>query len=244
MGNAEQAIEQFCSYFTRETEEIARLAVSPIDGNGEASAARRLLYGKVLYLTMLDTLAGVRFHKKSYPDLSKQNRARFTRFVIDHCSWAEAELVSLPFLLEKHAELKLEMLPLGQHVSDRLAQFSTQNGGTLAVSKLDEQASELLARASCEKEEAAIHEYQHLALLYRYRNRLIHESRQPGYAMEVFAESAAPYYHGYLGERSWYLGYPLAMFEHLLRNAIDSFRSHLVANSINPYSLLDNAQRW
>ena len=193
---------------------------------------------------MLDTLAGIRFHKKAYPELFKQNRARFTRFVVDHCAWSEAELVSLPFLLEKLKEQKLEKSQLGQYVAGKVAQFSTQDGGTLAVSQVDEHSSVLLGHAASEKEESAILEYQHIALLYRYRNRLVHESTQPGYAMEVFAESAAPYYHGYLGDSRWYLGYPLAMFEQLLRNALEDFRSYLAANSIDPYSLLNHAQRW
>lgn len=244
MSTTDQAIEQFCSYFSREVGDISRLVVAHTDGNSEPSAASGPLYRKVLYVTMLDTLAGIRFHKKAYPELFKQNRARFTRFVVDHCDWSEAELVSLPFLLEKLKEQKLEKLPLGQYVSGKVAQFSTEDGGTLAVSQIDEHASVLLGRAASEKEESAIWEYQHIALLYRYRNRLVHESRQPGYAMEVFAESAAPYYHGYLGESQWCLGYPLAMFEQLLRNALTDFRSYLLANSIDPYSLLDDAQRW
>jgi hypothetical protein len=193
---------------------------------------------------MLDTLAGIRFHKKAYPELFKQNRARFTRFVVDHCNWSEAELVSLPFLLEKLKEQKLENLPLGQYVSGRVAQFSTEDGRALGVSQIDAHASTLLGHAASEKEESAIWEYQHIALLYRYRNRLVHESREPGYAMEVFAKSAAPYYHSYLGESRWYLGYPLALFEQLLRSALSDFRSYLVANTIDPYSLLDDAQRW
>lgn len=244
MRSIDQAIEQFCSYFSREIGEISRLVVAPIDENSEPSVASGPLYRKVLYVTMLDTLAGIRFNKKAFPDLFKQNRARFTRFVVDHCSWSEAELVSLPFLLEKLVEQKLETLPLGRYVSEKVARFSTEDGGTLPASDIDEHASLLRGRATCEKEETAIQEYQHIALLYRYRNRLVHESRQPGYAMEVFAESAAPYYHGYLGESRWYLGYPLAMFQQLLQNALDDFRSHLVVNSIDPYSLLDNAQRW
>lgn len=244
MRTTDQVIDQFCSYFSREIGEISRLVVAHTDGDREPSAASGSLYRKVLYVTMLDTLAGIRFHKKSYPELSRQNRLRFTRFVVEHCSWPEAELVSLPFLSEKLKEQRLDKLALGQYVSSMVAQYSARDGGTLAASQIDEPASALLGHAINEKEEAAIWEYQHIELLYRYRNRLVHESRQPGYAMEVFAESAAPYYHGYLGESGWYLGYPLAMFEQLLRNALTGFRSYLVANAIDPYSLLDDAQRW
>ncbi len=198
----------------------------------------------LLYVTMLDTLAGVRFHRKAYPELSRQNRARFSRFVTEHCSWPEAQLVSLPFLLERLKEQKLESGTLGQFVTEMVSRFSTKDGGTVEASAMDEPATALLQRATTEKEEAAISDYEHIALLYRYRNRLVHESRQPGYAMEVFADHPAPYYHGYLGRSDWHLGYPLSMFERLVRNGLASFRSYLEANAIDPYAALDNAQRW
>jgi hypothetical protein len=244
MRSTSQAIEHFCSYFGGEIGEISRLVVKSGDEASEPSAASGPLYRKVLYVTMLDTLAGVRFNKKAYPDLARQNRSRFSRFILEHCSWPEAELVSVPFLLEKLKEHKLESRPLGQFVSAKLLRFSTEDGGTVAASEMDEPAAELLQHATTEKEEAAISEYGHIALLYRYRNRLVHESRQPGYAMEVFAEHPAPYYHGYLENSEWHLGYPLTMFERLVRNGLAGFRSYLEANVINPYSALDNTQRW
>lgn len=244
MKRTSQAIEEFCSYFEREIGEISRLVVTSRDESSEPSAASGPLYRKVLYVTMLDTLAGVRFNKKMYPDLSMQNRSRFSRFVLEHCSWPEAELVSLPFLIEKLKEYKMESRPLGQFVSAKLSRFSTEDGGTIAASALDEPAAALLELATAEEEEAAVSRYGHIALLYRYRNTLVHESRQPGYAMEVFAEQSAPYYHGYLESTQWHLGYPLAMFERLVRNGLAGFRSYLEANATDPYAALDDAQRW
>jgi hypothetical protein len=243
MSSNDQAIEQFCAYFLREADEIERLAAPHTDGNREPSAASGPLYRKVLYITMLDTLAGIRFDKKRYPDLFKGNRARFTRFVKDHCHWTDAELVSLPFLLDKLKEQNLENRPLGQYVSNKVAQFSTDDGGLLDVSAIDEHTSVLLRHAASEKEESSIWEYQHIALLYRYRNRLVHESREPGNAMDLFDRSA-PYYHGYLGDPRWHLAYPLSMFKELLCDGLSSFQSYLVENSLNPYLVLDNTERW
>jgi len=244
MSATEQAIEQFCAYFDREIGEIARLAIAHDDGCSEPSSASGTLYRKVLYVTMLDSLAGLRFNKKAFPELHRQNRARFFRFVIEDCSWSEAELVSLPFLFQRLKEQSLDHCTLGQLVRERISQFSTEDGGTVAASDMDERASVLSKHATTEEEKAAICEYQHIALLYRYRNRLVHESREPGYAMEVFGESAAPYYHSYVGDDAWYLGYPLAMFERLIRSGLDGFRSYLTTNSVDPYSLLDDAHRW
>src|SRR5687767_9763968 len=97
MRSVAQAINQFCSYFEREIDEISRLVVTTGDGT-EPSAASGPLYRKVLYVTMLDTLAGVRFNRKSHPELARKNQERFSRFVLEHCSWPEAQLTSLPFL--------------------------------------------------------------------------------------------------------------------------------------------------
>lgn len=243
MRSAPQAIDRFCSYFEREIEEISRLVVTTNDGT-EPSAASGPLYRKVLYVTMLDTLAGVRFNRKSYPELAKQNRERFSRFVLEHCSWPEAKLTSLPFLFEKLKELKIETGSLGRFVSAKLSHFSTSDGGSVEAIKMDEPSAALMQHAASEKEEAAISKYEHIALLYRYRNWLVHESREPGHAMEAFADQPAPYYHGYLQRADWFLGYPLAMFKRLALNGLSGFRAYLEANAIDPYSALDKAQRW
>ena len=62
--------------------------------------------------------------------------------------------------------------------------------------------------------------------------------------MEAFADNPAPYYHGYLERSKWHLGYPLAMFEQIVRNGLVGLRSYLEANDINPYAALDDTQRW
>lgn len=244
MTDIDQAIEQFCSYFDREIIEISRLTITYDDGDSEPSAASGPLYRKVLYVTMIDTLAGLRFNKKAFPELSKRNHARFSRFVVDHCAWPEAELVCLPFLFERLKEDKLDARTLGQFISEKLSRFSMERGGTVAASELDEHIAVLLRYAATEKEEAAIWKYQHISLLYRYRNRLVHESREPGNAMEVFGEKSTPYYNSYIGEKKWYLGYPLGMFKRLAQSGLNSFRSYLEANSFDPYSALEDTQRW
>ena len=71
-----------------------------------------------------------------------------------------------------------------------------------------------------------------------------HESRVPGKTMEVFANSADAYYHGYIGYPKWYLAYPPTLFEALLRRLIASFRTYLSSNSIDPYSLVEDKARW
>lgn len=230
-------IEGFCAYFCRQVAEIGRVTIAPLTGNMDNGADGEFRYRKVLWVTAIDTLAGLRYDMR-------QNRERFMQFVEEHGSWPEGELVSLPFLRDELETLKLLQCPLGQYVTAKLSAFSTEDGGSLPVAKIDEPVSDLLALASTEKEEKAVRDYQHRALLYRYRNCLVHESREPGKAMEVFTPSGDPYYHGYIGDPKWYLVYPSLLFETLLQRAIASFQTYLTSNSIDPYSLVEDKARW
>ena len=239
-----ESIDRFCAYFDQQVASIARVKIAPLAGDVDNCTGNEFRYKKVLCVTAIDTLAGFRYHKSAYPQLSRQNRERFTRFLKEHGSWPEGELVSLPFLCDELETLKLLQRPLGRHVIAKLKAFSTEDGGSLSVVTIDEPAPTLLALASTQKEEEAIRDYQHRALLYRYRNSLIHESREPGEAMEVFTTSGDPYYHGYIGDPKWYLAYPPALFESLLRRAIANFRIYLSSNSIDPYLLVEDKARW
>lgn len=239
------SIADFCAYFERQVTTIGKVIIAhDTTLNADVDVGSEFRYRKVLYVTAIDTLAGLRFHRSAYPQLSRQNRERFMRFVREHASWPEGHLVSLPFLAEELESKKLLERPLGQHVAAKVAQISTEDGGAHLVKEIDESSSELKALASMEREEDALREYQHLALLYRYRNSLVHESREPGKAMEVFGTSGEPYYHGYLDDPRWYLTYPLALFEGLLLRSIASFRDYLGSNAIDPYSLVEDKARW
>lgn len=238
-----KSIDQFCSYFEREAAAIGRVIVT--DGpDMETGAGNPSRYRKTLYVTAIDTLAGLRFHKSAYPSLARRNRERFIRFLEEYGSWPEGDLVSLPFLKDELESSKLLERPLGKHVVAKMSQFSTEDGGTLPISKMDESVASLLALATAEKEEEAVTEYRHLALFYRYRNSLVHESRQPGKAMEGIFSADEPSYHGYIGDSRWYLTYPAAHFEGLLKRSIAGFRAYLVTNQIDPYSLVEDKARW
>lgn len=238
-----ESIDQFCSYFEREAASIGRVCVTG-GADTNTAAGNEFRYRKTLYATAIDTLAGLRFHKSAYPQLSRRNRERFIRFLKEYGSWSEGDLVSLAFLKDELEASKLLDRPLGRHVTAKLSKFSTEDGGALASSDIDEPLVTLVALATTEKEEDAVREYQHFALFYRYRNSLVHESRQPGTAMEVFATTEGPYYHGYIDDPRWHLVYPITLFEGLLKRSIGGFRSYLLANQIDPYSLVDDRARW
>lgn len=240
---AAMGIEKFCSYFEREAAAIGRVGVTE-GPDMETGAGNQFRYQKTLYVTAIDTLAGLRFHKSAYPQLARRNRERFTRFLRDYGSWPEGDLVSLPFLRDELETSKFLDRPLGRHVQAKMSRFSTEDGSTLPISQMDEPLPTLLALVTTEKEEEAVNEYQHLALFYRYRNSLVHESRQPGKTMERVFACEVPSYHGYIGDSRWYLAYPVPLFEELLKRSIAGFRAYLARNQIDPYSLVEDKARW
>ena len=140
-----ESIEEFCLYFEREAAAIGRVTTPP-GPDIDTGAGNEFRYRKTLYVTAIDTLAGLRFHKSAYPQLARRNRERFTRFVREHGSWPEGELVSLPSLKDELESSKLLDRPLGRHVTAKLSKFSTEDGGTLPISRLDEALPALLAK--------------------------------------------------------------------------------------------------
>jgi hypothetical protein len=157
-------------------------------------------------------------------------------------SWLNP-LCSVPFLkdeLERRGRLGGS---LGQYVSARLGRFSTDDNGFLDAAAVDEQSAELLKMAADESEQKAVEWYRHSELFYRYRNSLVHESREPGYGMAV-TDSADAHYTAYIGDPRWYLAYPLPMFEALLRRSLASFRQWLTVNGIDPYALIEKTDRF
>ena len=89
LTNAEN-IEDFCAYFRRQVTAIARVTIAPPSGDVDSGAGSEFLYRKVLWVSAIDTLAGLRYNVR-------HNRERFMQFVEEHGSWPEGALVSIPF---------------------------------------------------------------------------------------------------------------------------------------------------
>lgn len=231
---AQKEITEFCSYFEQHIASIRNLSIRSDAGlHSEVSIAT---LQKVLYVSVLDTLAGLRYQHRG-------NRERFQAFVLQHAGWKEAELLSIPFLWDELESKNRCGGALGKAVALKIGQHSTEDGGFPAAKHIDEPASRLMALAADSTEIEAIEKCRHVELLYRYRNFLVHESREPGNSMDV-SSAADPHYTTYLGDSRWYLVYPLRCFESLVSRSIDSFRAYLVAESIDPYGLFGMTERW
>lgn len=245
MTNEDQ-IERFCSYFSRQLIVIRALTLDneQLEGTGPEDHQIRF-YQKVLVITALDTLAGIRFPKETFPGFKKKNRQRFIRFISEYSSWDDGVLINVPFLYDHLCETNARNGNLAKFLRENLDNYNPQDGIYLFPDQIDEHPDRLLPFATSEKEEEAIWLYQHYSLLYRYRNFLVHESKEPGHAMEGIRDGEVrAYYHGYINEEKWFLGYPIEMFFNLLRNSIENLRTYFTEQNINPFEFVRDNTRW
>lgn len=240
----DKKIYRFYSYFRDQASSIDALIINPNLAKATSQDEQNIrFYKKVLLITLMDTLAGIRYPKERYPQLSKKNQERFIYFLKDGKFWEDGTLVSIPFLAEHLSGGKITKGRLHDFVVKRLDEHSEDGAFNIPVKKIDAPAEMLLEMATTEQEEKVIRENQHDALLYRYRNYLVHESREPGYAMEVAPESD-PYYHGYIGDRRLYLAYPLELFKCIVDKAIQYIEIYLRTNQLDPYESVTETTRW
>lgn len=239
----QDSIDRFCDYFSGQIETIRDLQLKT-DENREPAQYQIRFYRKVLLINAVDTLASIRFSKDRYPQLHKQNRERFTRFIQDGKCWPPGEYVSIPFLAERKTREEIGQGRLCDHIDKKFATIDPDAGGSIEFSEIDEPLGALIKLASSELEKKALRDCQHYNLLYRYRNYLVHGSREPGTSMEISPERTVPYYHGYVHESKLFLAYPESMFIKLLENAINYLRQYLLSNDLNPYDFVEETSRW
>jgi hypothetical protein len=246
MNEINSQIDNFCSYFKRQASVIKGLRSVPRDADGVGSDDYQIrFYQKILLVTALDTFAGIRFPKENYPSLHKKNRERFIRFISEYSDWQNGSRVSLPFLfddLDKHASNNSRLLSF---IKSNIDRFDPKDGILLTPDQIDMLPQQLLEFASTEKEEELIWYYQHYALLYRYRNFLVHESREPGYAIDGIRDTESEaYYHGYINKPKWHLAYPTELFNRIFINCLNNLKVYLSENQIDPFAFVGDTTRW
>ena len=244
MATIEEKIEFFCGYFADQAKVIGALVVDETQAEGTDQERHQIrFYQKALLITHIDTLAGIRYTEKRYPQLNKRNRERFIQFLESSEAWPEGQLVSIPFLEEYTKSGKIGAGRLKSHITEKLAASYEEGSFNIKACIIDDSSEFLLSLSSTEQEEKAINESRHYELLYRYRNYLVHESREPGNAMEVMPENEA-YYHGYIGEERLFLAYPLSLFQHIFSRSLEYVRAYLLENAIDPYDYVKETVRW
>jgi len=229
-------IQIFIEFFRDQLALVRSFSSDPAIYAGCSDPAIRVaMHRKILYSAMLDGLAGIRYYGEQLG-----NRKRFVRFLLEHTAWEGGHLVSSAVLRKR---LKVPS-PLRDHLDARLGSRSLQRGNALALTELDDPDTSLGPLAT-NAEIRHLEECQHFSLFYKYRNFIIHEFREPGHAMETFADGGAePLYHGYINATTWHLLYPVGFFEARTTAAIESLEQWFKANRIDPSSRVPDSSEW
>lgn len=231
----EEGVDRFLGFFRDLLKEIQNLE----------SAKSTALFRKTLYSSLLDALT--RTTALAHP--KKSNRERIVDFVSIFCGWPEWGKISLPHLIRL-----LEKVPDPAFSNLREYAFSIYDQWDEgAVIRLDRDPDFQTIKEIWPKEipkpleDIQIEFLQHANLLYRYRNSLVHELREPGYGME-FTTDTEPFYHSMTNsdtkEKTWELVYPLGFYEKLCENAIDKLKDYYLKDRIDPYSCYVFGTYW
>ncbi|MCH7922240.1 MAG: hypothetical protein IH975_04290 [Nitrospinae bacterium] len=218
-----QKIEQYYQYFEKQLQNV--------------SSVENLMYHKILLVTIFDTLGRARF-----PDI-RRNKERFVRLIKECADWTDYCRVSLPQLL-----LSLQSFnsgTLNNEVEIRI--HGWQYGRIYRLNEVDPEINEIIAFAETDNERGVINNSKHAALLYTYRNHLVHEFREPGYGMEISDDDASPYYHGMTtleGIDTWELVYPIGFFMNVARSILGNLKLYLQDNNLDPYPLYEFGSIW
>ncbi len=218
-------IDQYIAYFKTQNQEIATVA--------------RPAFKKVLYLVEIDTLS-----RAAFPGVSG-NRQRVVQF-IDTCSnWNDKDKVSavqLKFALEENGIL-----------SSQLYNFINGRINSWAYGQIIRPNDDLTLgeaqRLSTPNESKYVNDARYAELLYTYRNRLLHEFREPGRGMDLGTDlPPTPYYLGVdqlgTGQSSWELVFPVQFLQDLCDGCINGLEAELSANNQNPYDAYEFGTMW
>lgn len=234
MADAEVAakVERFTSVFHSYVCAIASVTLGSDDER----------YRKILYFTILEGLAKGRYPKRRAGDA-------FSSFLITFCGFPDGEKVSLPHLvaaLERTSEGEFD--ELRTFAFEALRKWGTS--GPIGLER-DLERAEVQRRwpKSSDGNDRKIPELsldwtalQHRTLLYAYRSKLSHESRESSMSFETSAD-VRPYYESVrdgekpIGaqETEWHLVYPSLFLAATCRTGIEALKVWLLENSVDPY---------
>jgi hypothetical protein len=235
-----EEIDRFIGYFKRQLEEVRALRTEHAE-----------LYRKVLYVSILDSLAGSVLPRR-------RNRDRYIYFLQRFCKWPDGDRVSLPHLVQL---LRKNPDPAFQNLREwTLAKFRALpvHGGSLMPIIHDPSFDEVKREWPVSQEHRTPLEgidlvaLQHFQLLYVYRNSLVHELRTPGYGMEFGNDDQEPFYHGMstTGKDGALVGatvelfYPWKFLHRLCETALDQLHQYFISNELNPYDSFVFGTYW
>ncbi len=207
------------------------------------------IHRRILYINIIDALSRT-------IGVEKTNRKRFVSFVRKFCEWENCDRISLPHLAHILRYIDDESLdPLKNFVINRMSNWMA--GECVKLSK-DSELSEILELwpHHCEfpqkiKGKFPSH-FQHVHLLYTFRNSLVHEFRLPGIDFNMW-NTDEPYYIHFnkfggeereFDESSWQLQFPVKFVRRLCQISMRNLEDFLRDNNIDPIIAFRSSTYW
>lgn len=221
------------------------------------------IHAKILLCAIIDSLA-----KSRFPDI-KYNGERFKQLVEQCCEWPEHDRISLLHLnralaldsssplfsdLKTWTEQEVQKnLKLTHRIISVSTAITQEPSIDLALEfwPMDSENKPLKLRGHIPEK------FQHLNLLWLYRNSLMHEYRSPGRASELGrARKKEPYYQqvskiadlnqdtGFLFNSNWELVYPTFFFKSLAEKALNSVALYHLKQQTSPFEVYSDSSYW
>lgn len=248
MSNNSESVSKFQTHFETKLKMVQELPANP----------RWDPIRKLLYITIIDSIAGVIFPKKG-------NHDRFCTTVTEFGDWEHASYFSMPFL-QRHLKLindpyfeKLREvidpvfnLWLDIRSFDRYVPWVPAPGPRMVVPLKADVPPEAIHKTLGKvpnDEFKKIAKFQHASLLHTYRNSLVHSLLIPGLndRPEVPSE---PYYEIYYicfpsngeGEAFQDLIYPNHFLKELSERVLENSVKHLEARNKDPWKEIQSSR--
>jgi len=222
-------ITQFFNHFRKVLKSFNEISVS--DSN------HTILIQKLMCCSLLDCLSAARFPKKSVSKRFKD----FIKIYSNYEHWDKISLPQLYYKFENNPDSKffalktyVENIVLGKE------DYSVQNDPikTELIQNLQNYKKQIENSPDYKKE---IENCSYLFLLYKYRNNLAHDMKEPGHGMES-SEEDVPFYlpmtNLNTGRKTFELVYPVKFFFNICNECIHNLKCYFLKEGKSPYDVL------
>jgi len=207
---------------------------------------------KTLLFSVIDLLAkgvyGNRFGNK--------RTDMFEKFILEFCEWEYAERISLQqlvHLLDKTDEGTFSRLK--EFAKTQLHTYPDCQPVPFSYDPTYKQLKELMPKGFTNILRVELKSLNHVSLLWKLRNSLVHEARAKG-ATQLFEYEVEPHYIHYsvlgtdgesgltvITER-WEMYHPVGFLNKMIDNALYNVKNYLEAHEINPRDNHDFDPLW
>jgi len=187
----------------------------------------------------------------------KGNRERFLHLLENYYEWEYLDFVSVQLIqIELMNEQREQFNDLKRYVTKKLATFPKSQPISLSYDVKYEELIELWPGGLKLNGKYKLEFFTHKNLLYRFRNRLIHEMRPPGSQFNFFEINYAHYVpvkkmdlnpktqELEVFDDVWQLNYPLEFFVEMCNSVRKNLERYIRDNSINPYNSYYFGHSW